>query len=142
MLVNQLIGFLRSAFKSGQPYTEQVKEAFDALFHGSLQAYMEWTRSTAVYPTVATDPKLVECFYLSLGLGNEAGEVQGLIKKWHRDGVIDKSKVKKELGDVMWYWARMCDALDIDPQEVLLANQNKLQDRKVRGTLQGSGDDR
>lgn len=107
-----------------------------------LKEYMEWTKTTAIYPTVVDDPQLVECLYLGLGLANEAGEVDGVIKKWFRDGDLVKENLAKELGDVLWYWARLCDAAGIDPESVLTSNRAKLDSRKERGVLGGSGDNR
>ena len=85
---------------------------------------------------------LAESMYLGLGLASEAGEVAGKIKKWYRDGVYDSKVIASELSDVCWYFARLCDTLDLDPREVLRMNMEKLQSRKDRGVLGGSGDNR
>ena len=37
--------------------------------------------------------------------------------------------MKRELGDIMWYWATACAALDLDPHEVIAENQKKLEAR-------------
>ena len=79
---------------------------------------------------------------MTIGLGGECGEVQEKIKKFIRDGTWDRELVIKELGDVAYYWARICRHFDIHPSEVLQANINKLNSRKVRGTMRGSGDNR
>ena len=34
--------------------------------------------------------------------------------------------MKRELGDIMWYWVTACAALDLDPYEVINENQEKL----------------
>ena len=31
--------------------------------------------------------------------------------------------MKRELGDIMWYWITACAALDLDPFEVISENQ-------------------
>ena len=102
--------------------------------------YTEFTRDTALYP------KDVEMEYLMIGLANEVGEVLGKYKKHlrgdmmvlqdFRDGLID------ELGDVMWYFARICDTLDVKMYEVMKRNVDKLSKRMIEGTIQGEGDDR
>lgn len=79
---------------------------------------------------------------MSLGLGGEAGEVQEHIKKHFRDGKLDLDALKKELGDVVYYWARICRYFNFQPSEVLQANIDKLMSRRSRGTLQGDGDNR
>jgi len=90
--------------------------------------------------------KMVALSYDGLGLG-EAGEVQGKIKKIIRDagGVITPEateEIKKELGDVLWYVASMCDNLGITLKDVASGNIEKLRDRNKRGVLEGSGDNR
>ena len=37
--------------------------------------------------------------------------------------------MKRELGDIMWYWTTACAALDLDPYEVISENQEKLASR-------------
>ena len=37
--------------------------------------------------------------------------------------------MKRELGDIMWYWVTACAALDLDPFEVISENQKKLEAR-------------
>ena len=37
--------------------------------------------------------------------------------------------MKRELGDIMWYWATACAALGLDPHEVIAENQKKLEAR-------------
>lgn len=104
-----------------------------------IKEYQLLTRKTAIYPQ--------ETFleYLTLGLASEAGEVSGVVKKYIRkDNDLDtaKEKLVKELGDVMWYWARLCDELGLNPEEVMEQNINKLLHRQANNTLQGDGDDR
>jgi len=85
--------------------------------------------------------------YPALGLGNEAGEVQGKIKKVLRDfnGVFDienKMKIADECGDVLWYLAALSEDLGFSLEEIAKMNIKKLTDRKERGVIQGSGDNR
>jgi NTP pyrophosphatase (non-canonical NTP hydrolase) len=85
--------------------------------------------------------------YPSLGLASEAGEVCGKVKKILRDshGYVspeDKEKLKSEIGDVLWYIAALCSDLDLEMSVVASDNIAKLQDRKLRNKIQGSGDNR
>ena len=84
--------------------------------------------------------------YALLGLVGEVGEVYSLLAKGIRDGVEDEEaftdKVKKELGDVLWFVAAICEDMDYTMDECAEAVVRKLQARKKAGTLQGSGDDR
>lgn len=84
--------------------------------------------------------------YAALGLG-EAGEVQGKVKKIIRDsgGIISddaKKEISKELGDILWYVAIMCQELKISMNDVAKQNIEKLFSRKERGVLTGNGDNR
>jgi len=84
--------------------------------------------------------------YDGLGLG-EAGEVQGKIKKIIRDngGIITseaKMGIMAELSDILWYIASICENLGIKMENVATYNIEKIQDRKRRSVLNGSGDNR
>jgi NTP pyrophosphatase (non-canonical NTP hydrolase) len=69
------------------------------------------------------------------------------VKKAIRDhgGRIDEDRRKalsRELGDVLWYVAEIATHLGLDLGDVAANNTDKLLDRKDRGVLDGSGDDR
>ena len=69
----------------------------------------------------------------ALGLGSETGEFVEIVKKMILQGKpadeANKYKMKRELGDIMWYWATACMALGLDPIEVISENQKKLEAR-------------
>ena len=69
----------------------------------------------------------------ALGLGSESGEFVEIVKKMFLQGKpADEGNIyhmKRELGDIMWYWATACMALKLDPYEVIKENQDKLQAR-------------
>ena len=79
---------------------------------------------------------------MSLGLAGETGEVLEKIKKIIRDGTYEPDALKKELGDIAFYWARLCRYFGFQPGEVIGANIDKLDDRRSRGAMRGSGDNR
>ena len=65
-----------------------------------------------------------------MGLNGESGEVIDIVKKHMFHGhELDKDKIKKELGDVMWYVAEVCEALDLSLDEVMEGNIEKLAKR-------------
>ena len=65
-----------------------------------------------------------------MGLNGESGEVIDIVKKHMFQGhELDKDKIKKELGDVMWYVAEVCEALDLSLDEVMEGNIKKLAKR-------------
>jgi NTP pyrophosphatase (non-canonical NTP hydrolase) len=82
--------------------------------------------------------------YALFGLSGEVGELHSLIAKAIRDGRTYSydQNIKKELGDVLWFIAAIAADHGFTLEEVAQANINKLKDRKDRGTLQGSGDNR
>lgn len=85
--------------------------------------------------------------YAVLGLSGESGEVAEKYKKMIRDnnGVITeefKKQITLELGDVLWYISNIAQDLDIRLDDIAQANIDKLTDRKMRGVINGSGDNR
>lgn len=108
----------------------------------SFRAYQEQTLLTAKYP------KAQALEYLALGIASEAGEVAGKMKKWIRDGESSMSRedwklaMISEIGDVLWYAARLADELGVNLSDIAEANMDKLLDRKARGVIGGSGDNR
>ena len=83
--------------------------------------------------------------YCTLGLSGEAGEFAEHVKKMLRDdnGILTDEKKKSligELGDVLWYMSVLANELDIDLEEVVQYNLEKIKSRKERGVQKGSGD--
>jgi NTP pyrophosphatase (non-canonical NTP hydrolase) len=72
-----------------------------------------------------------------LGLGSEAGEFQEIVKKVLFQGKkLDEAThfhLKRELGDIMWYWINACHSLGFDPNDVLAENVEKLKSRYPGG---------
>lgn len=69
-----------------------------------------------------------------MGLCGESGEVSDIVKKHLFQGhELDVEKIKKELGDVLWYIAEMCEALDLELDKVMEANIEKLSKRFKEG---------
>ena len=107
----------------------------------NFNEYQQLARETAIYPKD-------NILYAVLGLTSEAGEVADKFKKCIRDNNSDfddidfKESVKKELGDIIWYLGNIASDLDICLDDIAVTNINKLQSRKERGKLQGSGDNR
>ncbi|HTJ73508.1 MAG TPA: nucleoside triphosphate pyrophosphohydrolase family protein [Verrucomicrobiae bacterium] len=101
----------------------------------------------AALRTASPKDKKDEVFHLVLGLCGESGEIAEKVKKIVRDHGSDFSKLNKddlvkELGDVLWYVAVLADHFDIAFEEVAARNIAKLADRKNRGLISGSGDNR
>lgn len=73
----------------------------------------------------------------AIGLAAEGGEFAELPKKIIFQGKPVTGEVifhmKRELGDIMWYWINACRALNLDPNEVIAENVNKLESRYPGG---------
>ncbi len=111
----------------------------------SFNDYQTATEETAIYPD-AGHGTVTALAYVGLGLG-EAGEIQGKIKKVMRDtdGATTpeaREAILAEVGDLLWYCARLCRELDTSLARVAMGNLQKLRSRKDRGVLKGSGDTR
>lgn len=72
-----------------------------------------------------------------LGLAAESGEFIEIPKKIFFQGkALSHDNVfhmKRELGDIMWYWINACRALNLDPNEVIAENVKKLEARYPGG---------
>lgn len=69
-----------------------------------------------------------------MGLCGESGEVIDIVKKHLAQGhELDKEKIIKELGDVAWYMAEIATVLDVDLEDVLVQNIEKLKNRYPEG---------
>ena len=68
------------------------------------------------------------------GLAGESGEVLDIVKKWifHEKG-LDIDHLKKELGDVMWYVAMICESAGFALDELMKMNIDKLKARYPHG---------
>ena len=102
------------------------------------------TESRKTWGIIPMDHPIV---YPAMGLVNEAGEVEGKIKKIFRDqnGQIteeDKQSLKNELGDVLWYLTQVRTELGLTLEEVAETNITKIFSRRERGKLGGDGDNR
>lgn len=69
----------------------------------------------------------------ALGLSAESGEFTEIVKKIVFQGkplsAENRFHMKRELGDVLWYWINACRSLDVDPYSVIQENISKLQKR-------------
>jgi NTP pyrophosphatase (non-canonical NTP hydrolase) len=74
-----------------------------------------------------------------IGLASEGGEFNEIVKKMLFQGKPfteeNRFHMKRELGDIGWYWINSCRALNYDPNEVLLENVSKLESRYPGGAF-------
>lgn len=101
----------------------------------------------ALTTVLSTDDQFKDLLHWVLGINGESGEIAEKVKKIIRDkkGVVseeDKRELAKEIGDVLWYLAVFAEELGVQLEDVAAQNLDKLQSRKQRGVLGGSGDNR
>lgn len=75
----------------------------------------------------------------AIGMAAETGEFCEIPKKIFFQGknLNDEAlfHMKRELGDVFWYWTNACRALNLDPNEVIAENVRKLEARYPGGSF-------
>lgn len=102
---------------------------------GSADRYQEHAARTLIdAPDAEYTPENLMLVWNAIGLAGEAGEVCEHLKKavFHRHG-IDRDKLIKELGDVLWYVAALCTKLNVSMSEVMERNIEKLKARYPNG---------
>ena len=73
-----------------------------------------------------------------IGMMAESGEFAEVVKKkiFQADTPFTEAEIfhmKRELGDVLWYWCQGCMALGFTPEEVMQENIKKLEQRYPNG---------
>ena len=73
-----------------------------------------------------------------VGMMAESGEFAEVVKKkvFQADTEFTSEEIfhmKRELGDVLWYWVQGCTALGFTPEEVMKENIKKLEARYPNG---------
>lgn len=69
-----------------------------------------------------------------LGLSGETGEFNDMIKKWvFHEKELDIEHAKKEVGDICWYLAMLCESFGWDLDEIMQMNVDKLKARYPEG---------
>ena len=106
-----------------------------------LDMYQQVAKTTAIYPREQA------IIYPTLGLTGEAGEVANKVKKIIKDGSNKNddrmvSEIKSEIGDCLWYIAVLADDIGCKLSDIANLNLIKLANRKEKGTIHGSGDNR
>lgn len=104
----------------------------------TLNDYQHDAMQLAFYPNRGEG----DLTYPVLGLVGEAGEVAEKLKKKLRDGVPEnwRTDMGREIGDVLWYVAAIADELGFTLADIAAMNLVKLNSRKSRDALSGSGD--
>lgn len=113
----------------------------------NINSYQGQTLNTAMYPEAGQNTER-ELNYLIHGLTGEAGELSNKFKKLIRSQAVILSQnmtvelsndqrlsLLDELGDVLWYMARMARVLGCSMEELAAMNYKKLMARQSQGQL-------
>jgi len=116
------------------------------------QKYVEFVKQTTSSPSInypvfltrlndleASGANVTQLLTASFGLCAESGEFAEVVKKMVFQGKPYTEEnifhMKREIGDIMWYIAQACMALDISIDEVIQMNFDKLSARYPEGTF-------
>jgi NTP pyrophosphatase (non-canonical NTP hydrolase) len=94
-------------------------------------------RIQEINTTTTINPALL--LTAAMGLAAEGGEFVEIPKKILFQGKpVNEENIfhmKRELGDIMWYWINACRALNLDPNDVIAENVRKLESRYPGGSF-------
>ena len=115
-------------------YKEFVKQVTSDASNSSMQMYNRMQEAEGESNYQVNTALLLTA---AIGLAAEGGEFAELPKKIVFQGKpCDEDTMfhmKRELGDIMWYWINACRALNLDPNDVIEENVNKLKSRYPDG---------
>lgn len=98
-----------------------------------VETLNEYQRLALITANHDLDSK-IDLAVASLGVAGEAGEVADHVKKYLGHGhELDREKMIKECGDVLWYVSKIAHCLDVSLQEIAERNIEKLAKRYPEG---------
>jgi NTP pyrophosphatase (non-canonical NTP hydrolase) len=114
--------FVQAVTSDESKYAYSFQDRFESLCHHQADG-------TLVNPSLLLTA--------GIGLSSECGEFNEIVKKIMFQGkplnADNVHHMKRELGDIMWYWINACTALRLDPNEVIDENVRKLEARYPGG---------
>jgi NTP pyrophosphatase (non-canonical NTP hydrolase) len=116
-------------------YQDFVKQVTSSESLSSMQMYNRMIDIETVESKLKVNMALLMTG--AIGIASEGGEFAEIVKKCVFQGkpMDDETQfhIKRELGDIIWYWINSCTAMGIDPNEVIAENVNKLKSRYPGG---------
>ena len=96
----------------------------------TLDEYVAWAAGVGVnrHTGAPEDRMLLE---FGLGFASEIGEVAGVLTKWLRDDELRRDLLADELGDVAYYWARLCVIAGTVPSALLARSRAHVEWRRA-----------
>ena len=128
--------------------TDLLKEAGDCYWYVAAVADALNVDLQTIWESYAPQTlELKSRGFLVVYISGRSGEMAGVVKKAIRDndGFMSEAgaeKIKVQLGLTLIHLNELVRMLGSTPEAVTAKNLNKLADRKKRGVLQGSGDNR
>ncbi len=123
-------------FDDYRQFVDNITSGTSKEYTSFLHRLAELEVSEAHIKTNVNIPRLLTA---ALGMMSEGGEFGDIVKKILFQGKEItpelRDKLIKELGDVAWYWANACTALEISPYEVIRRNKEKLLERFPEGAF-------
>ena len=100
--------------------------------------YLRGTFTTRNGEVIDNDIDMARLMTALIGMMAESGEFAEVVKKkvFQADSEFSDDEIfhmKRELGDVLWYWVQGCKALGFTPDEVMDENIRKLEKRYPNG---------
>ena len=90
----------------------------------------DWSYTQARLHELNDDVNISLLLTGAIGIASEGGEYAEIVKKCIFQGkpldADTRFHIKRELGDVLWYWINGVRALGLDPNSVIEENVNKL----------------
>ena len=117
-------------FLTPNEYQEQAMRTNDGGCRRRLQSKLDYS----IIKQGAARIEEADLVNGAMGLCGESGEVADLLKKhiFHGED-LDLDNLKKELGDVCWYIAQICNAAGLKLEDVMRGNIEKLKRRYPDG---------
>ena len=118
----------------------EYAEFVDSVTSKESKQYSDFAKNIAALeagPHKYNNVNIPRMLTAAIGLSSESGEFAEIVKKIMFQGKpCDTDTIwhmKRELGDILWYWVQGCMALDVDPNEVMRMNIDKLAKRYPGG---------
>ncbi len=123
------------------------KELGDVFYYWArLSKELHYSLPAAFSPEILTEPSLVldgaPPVLTALQLVAAQGKVAEAVKKFIRDGSLNRDKFTAAMLDVYVIWQALCAQSGYHWRDILQSNVDKVEGRVTRGTLRGSGDHR
>jgi len=96
-----------------------------------IDEYGQWARQAGGEETTEDSPD-THLAILALSLAGDVSEVGEVVKRRLRYGTLDRERLAYELGDVIYYWARLGAASGVAPSAVLDESRRHIEARLAK----------